>query len=374
MELSTKTESVTPGVSARDPQPMRRPPRFTVDRAIRIGFIVALLAIVVWLLWYFAALVIYLLIGMILAYLLSPLVDRVQGIGLGRVPAILLVFVLAFGALSLLLTYLIPFVVRQATGLSQLISNDLLVQVADAIETYSGGIINAETVTGAVQRTLGALFQDEQMSRTFDSLVDLFTDLFYAVLVIPFVTFFFLKDGNRIRHNMLWFVPNRHFEITIALVEKIELNVGRYFKALLQQCFAVAATATLLLTIVGLDYALAVGVFTGLANMIPYLGPLMGFVAGSVVSVAQTGDTSMVLRVLIAMSLTQIADNVFFQPLIFARAARTHPLIILFVVLIGARLAGIVGMLLAIPVTATARVALAQILWSIRNYRILRAS
>lgn len=350
----------------------RRRGRFPAERLIRLVFGVAVVGLAVWLLWYFSGLVFYLLVGMILAYLLSPLVDRVQGIGLGRVPAILVVFVLVLGGISILLTYLIPFVGRQISGLSQLLSPELLMQLATTIETYSGGIIQAETVTAAINRTIAALFQDDQLSRTFDSLVDLFTDLVYAILVIPFVTFFFLKDGNRIRHNLLWFVPNRHFEITIALVEKIEVNVGRYFRALFLQCLYVATTAALLLTIIGLDYALAVGVFAGLANTIPYLGPLMGFIAGTVVSVAQTGDTSMVFGVLVAMVITQVADNVLYQPLIFARAARTHPLIILFVVLIGAQLAGIIGMFLAIPLTATARVAVSQILWSIRNYRILR--
>ncbi len=373
MELAQQVEKESaPGPQATAHPPRR--PRVTVERAIRIGFALTVVAIIAWVLWYFAALVIYLLVGIVLAYLLSPLVDRVQGIGLGRVPSILIVFVLVLGVLALLLTYLIPFIARQSSGLSQLISNELLLQVAAAIETYSGGLFKAQTVTAAVNRTIGALFQDEQMTRTVDSLVDLFTDLFYAVLVIPFVTFFFLKDGNRIRHNLLWFVPNRHFEITIALVEKIEINVGRYFRALLMQCVYVATTATVLLWIVGLDYAVAVGVFTGLANMIPYLGPMMGFIAGTIVSIAQTGDSSMVIGVLVAMAITQVTDNVLYQPMIFSRAARTHPLIILFVVLIGAQLAGIIGMFLAIPITATARVAVGQILWSIRNYRILRAS
>jgi predicted PurR-regulated permease PerM len=352
----------------------RRPQRVTVERAIRVVFVLVLVAGVAWLLWFFAALVIYLLVGMIMAYLLAPVVDRIQGIGLGRVPAILLTFVLALGGLSLLLTYLIPFVGRQASGLSQLLSTEFLTQVAETVERYSGRLIRAEAIMEAATRATTTLFQGDGIARTFDSLVDLFTDIFYAVLVIPLVTFFFLKDGNRIRHNLLWFVPNRHFEITIALVEKIELNVGRYFRALLLQCVYVASTASVLLLIVGLDYAIAVGVFTGVANMIPYLGPLMGFLAGTLVAVAQTGDASLIIGVLTAMAITQITDNVIFQPMIFARAAKTHPLIILFVVLIGARVAGIVGMLIAIPVTATARVAVAQILWSLRNYRALKAS
>ncbi|HEX7071677.1 MAG TPA: AI-2E family transporter [Rhodothermales bacterium] len=361
-------------IPAPDAPPQRRHPRVTVERALRVAFVLLVVAGIAWLLWFFASLVIYLLVGMILAYLLAPIVDRIQGVGLGRVPAILVTFVLVLGGLSVLATYLIPFIARQASGLSELLSAEILVQVAETVERLTRRLIRAEAITDAATRAAAALFQGDGMVRTFDSLVDLFTDIFYAVLVIPLVTFFFLKDGNRIRHNLLWFVPNRHFEITIALVEKIELNVGRYFRALLLQCVSVASTATVLLLIVGLDYAIAVGVFTGLANMIPYLGPLMGFLAGTLVAVAQTGDGSLIVGVLISMALTQITDNVIFQPMIFSRAARTHPLIILFVVLIAARVAGIVGMLLAIPLTATARVAIAQILWSIRNYRALKTS
>lgn len=373
MEVTPERTVHGPVSSGGVPPVERRRTRFTVDRTLRILFTVAVVVIVFSLLWYFSALVIYLAIGIILAYLLGPLVDRVQGIGVGRIVAILFVFAVVLGGLSLLITFLVPFVARQVSGVTQLISLELIEQAAETIDRVTGGIVPQSVIMDSLNRGVESLFQDDLISRAVDSVFGLFANLFYALLVIPFVTFFFLKDGNRIRHSIFWFVPNRYFEITVALAEKIEINVGRYFRALLLQCTAVASVASVLLLIVGLDYAVAVGIFTGLANMIPYLGPLMGFLAGTMVSVAQTGDGSLVLGVLVAMALTQISDNVFFQPLIFARAAKAHPIIILFVVLIGAQLAGIVGMLLAIPVTATFRVALAQILWSVRNYRILRA-
>jgi predicted PurR-regulated permease PerM len=100
----------------------------------------------------------------------------------------------------------------------------------------------------------------------------------------------------------------------------------------------------------------------------------MGFLAGGLVSIAETGNFSMIPSVFIAMGLTQVADNLFFQPIIFSRAAQTHPRLILFVVLIGAQLGGIVGMLIAIPLTTTIRVGVEQVLWSLRNYRILKVA
>lgn len=350
--------------------------RVVLDRVVRIGLVLAGLAVVVWCVWYFATLIVYLLVGSILAYLLRPLVDRVQGLGLGRIPAILVTLVLVIGTVSVLLTYLVPFVAQQTGELSQQVSVEALTAAASDIERWLARWLPVQPgqIEQAVTDAVTALFQSERITQVVGSMVDLFADIFYAVLVIPFVIFFVLKDGTLIRRGMLGLVPNRYFEVTLALTEQIETTIGRYFRGLLLQCVSIAALASVALYVVGLQYALAVGLFAGLANTIPYFGPLMGLLAGTLVGVAQTGDFSLVPGVLAAMAVTQVADNVFFQPLIFARAAEAHPLLILFVVLVGAQLAGIVGMLLAIPCLTIVRVTAQQILWSLRNYRILHVA
>jgi len=93
-----------------------------------------------------------------------------------------------------------------------------------------------------------------------------------------------------------------------------------------------------------------------------------------VVAVVQTGDFALIFWVFLAMGATQLMDNVLFQPIIFSRAAQTHPLVILFVVLIFAQLGGIVGMIIAIPLLTTVRVLIQEVLWSLRTYRILEAA
>lgn len=451
--------------------------RFTFDRAVRMLVGILLLGAVAWLVWYFGSLVVYLIVGVLLAYLMRPLVDRLQGVGLPQIPAILTAFVIVLGAITILLTELVPFAGQQIRDLSEQIafepaaqvvavdplgqtvqpalrSGDLIVAVdgapwtgmdqlyaaiqakapgevvelvvegedgtrrqvavtvrepldgaeavtttdangttvvrldalglvlrevtmsdaAAAIEERLRGVIPFEkgAIVRGVTTALEDLLHEERITRFAGSVVGIFTDIIYAVLVIPFVAFFTLKDGMRIRHGLLRYVPNRYFEITLTIVEKIETIIGRYFKALLVQCVSVATIASVLLYIIGLKYAVAVGVFTGLANTIPYFGPLMGFLAGTLVSIVQTGDFSLVPEVLVAMALTQAADNLFFQPFLFSRAAQTHPLIILFVVLMGAQVAGIVGMLVAIPLATILRVTVEQVLWSLRNYRILQ--
>lgn len=371
----TKTDDFAPSSDRERSGALPASPtsRWTWERVSRLAAGLGLLGVAAWLAWYFSSLVLYLIVGMVLAYLVRPLVDRLQGLGIGRIPAILVTFVLFFGGISLLVTYLVPFAGGQLNELSQLVSAEALGNAAEAIEEWLIQFIPLQKgeIQEAVATSIQMLFQGDRITQIASSLVSVFTDIFYAVLVIPFVMFFVLKDGTSLRRSLLHLVPNRYYEVTLAVVEKVETNVGRYFRGLLVQCVSIATVAAVALWFAGLEYAVAVGIFAGLANTIPYFGPLMGFIAGTLVGVAQTGNFSLVPGVLIAMSITQVADNVFFQPLIFSRAAQTHPLIILFVVLIGAQLAGIIGMLLAIPLMTILRVMAREVRWSLRNYQIL---
>ncbi len=353
---------------------------YTIDRIVRFLLGTAAVALAGWVLWYFAGLVLYLVVGGVLAYLLRPVVDWLQSRGLRRVPAIFSTFVLVVGGIAVVVTSIVPFVGRQVQELSQLISVEMVTDVARYLEVRlrqvapieSGVFVeNVERMAESLRR--GDLVRGDRVADTVSSVVAVFTNIIYAVVIIPFVTFFLLKDGLQIRRSLMGLVPNRYFEVTLAIVDKVESNISRYFRALLIQCTSIAVIASVLLWMVGLQNAIAIGIFTGLANTIPYFGPFLGFVFGALVGIAQTGNLALVPWVALAMGVTQLADNVLLQPLIFSRAAKAHPLVILFVVLIGARLGGILGMLVAIPLTTTIRVVVEQVLWSLRNYRILRS-
>ncbi len=364
---------------------MSRPPNegpsvITFDWVVRVLLGGVALVTVGGMLWYFAGIVVYLIVGGILAYLLRPPVDYMQGLGMGRVPAILVAFAAFLGVIVVIVTSVVPFITRQVQDLSQLITVDTAAYVASLIEARVQGVIpmeqgvleeNVRQVAQSLMR--GDLVEGQQVAETLGSVVSVFTNIVYAVVIVPFVTFFLLKDELRIRRSLLRLVPNRHFEVTLSILAKVEGSIGRYFRALLVQGTTIAVIASTLLWIVGLRGAIAIGIFTGLANTIPYFGPFLGFLAGTLVGIAQMGDVSLVPGVALAMALTQLADNVLLQPLIFSRAAQTHPLVILFVVLAGAQLGGILGMLVAIPLTTTLRVIVEQLLWSLRNYRILWA-
>jgi len=111
----------------------------------------------------------------------------------------------------------------------------------------------------------------------------------------------------------------------------------------------------------------------GVANTIPYFGPIIGYILSIIVSIIEVGDFTLVLPCVLAILFVQILDNIIFQPFIFSRSADMHPVAILFIIMIGAETAGIIGMLIAIPIATIIKITINQIRWSFNNYYVFRS-
>jgi len=345
------------------------------DRWGRLVVLLALLTASIWILWFFSELAFFLIISGLVAYLLGPIADFFQRMGTGRTVGVLMTFVFVAAVVVIGFASMVPFIEEQVIDLAKLLSPEVLRQATASIEETLRHYVPMPE--GAVDQGLAnaieALFRQERISNAFSYTIDLFTNILYALLVIPLVTFFLMKDGRDLTEAVVNLVPNRYFELTVDLIESIRNHLGRYFRALLVRDIVVAVLATVLLSGVGLRYASVVGIFAGLANTIPYFGPLLGLAAAIIVGVAQTGDLVLFPGIFAAIFVTQIVDNVL-QPFIFSRAIRIHPLVILCTVIIGAEVGGIIGMLLAIPVITVLWVTAKSISWSIQNYKVFRIS
>jgi predicted PurR-regulated permease PerM len=193
--------------------------------------------------------------------------------------------------------------------------------------------------------------------------------LMLAVLV-PFVAFFFLKEGRRITHGIVELVPNAYFELFLNLIHQINGQIGGYIRGQLLAVSVVATLSVIGLTLIEVPYALPVGVLAGLANMIPYLGPAIGIVAASLVALTTGGEGALVGWVVVVFLIIQLIDNVVIQPLVVAKSVDLHPLVVLIVVLIGSDQMGIVGMLIAVPVTGILKVTGLTVYKGMRAYRV----
>ncbi|MEX0679851.1 MAG: AI-2E family transporter [Balneolales bacterium] len=342
-----------------------------------IRFIISLTAIVLFLLilYRFFTLVLYALIALVITYILDPFVNRMQSVGMHRTLAISLVIASLILIFIWLSSSVLPAIANQVIALGQQLNMDAILSVSTQIEEHileQFPFLPEGFLRDNVPNAVGFLFQTDDFSHTINNVLGIFANIFWAFLVIPFATFFILKDGAQLRRNILQLVPNKYFETVLTGIEKVEKRLVTYFKSVGLQSIIIATTATITLSIAGLNNASSVGIVVGIANIIPYFGPVIGYILAILVSILETGDFSLVIFVILAIAGTQLIDIIFLQPILFSRSANLHPLVVLFVVMIGAELAGVFGMLVAVPLTAVIVITIEQIRWSLDNYNVFR--
>jgi predicted PurR-regulated permease PerM len=192
------------------------------------------------------------------------------------------------------------------------------------------------------------------------------------VIVVPLVLFFFLSEGRAIKRALIELVPNRYFEMVLNLLYRIDVQLGGYIRGMVLYVIIMSILSILGLYAVGLEYFLVIGAVAGIVNVIPYLGPMIGIVAGVMAAVIQHSalTVGVMLPVVVVLLVVHLIDNVFVTPVVVARSVNLHPLIVIFMVLVGSQLFGAIGMLLAVPVTAVLKVTIQTIVEGLRSYSV----
>ena len=349
----------------------------TLEKIVKSVIFIAGVLVVGIIIYNYSNLAVYALIALIFSYLLDPFVNRMQAAGIDRTLAITITLTTVLLIVVWISTSIIPLVANRMAVLTRQLHTDNLIMIANQIEIHLRS--NFDFIPQGYLRDNVAVFVEDlfnfgRLSEVVGDLIGIFTNLFAAFLIIPFATFFFLKDGHKIRRDILQLVPNKYFETTLSLVDKIETRLGYYFRSVIIQCTIVGIVSWLTLSVAGLNNSASVGIAIGVANSIPYFGPIIGYLLSIVVSIIETGDFSLVIPCILAVMFAQILDNVVLQPLIFSKSADIHPVAILFIIMIGAQTAGILGMLVAIPIATVIKITINQTAWSFNNYQVFRAS
>jgi predicted PurR-regulated permease PerM len=190
------------------------------------------------------------------------------------------------------------------------------------------------------------------------------------VVLVPLVMFFLLKDGRTFKKSFISAVPNRYLELTVNVLHKMDLQLGAYLRGKLLLSMFVGLLSILALWMLGVDYFVVLGALNGLANLIPYLGPLLGGLTTVVVAVFTTGTFDAVPGIVVAFTIIQAIDNAVFQPLILARNVHLHPLTIILAIIIGGQFFGVLGLFLAVPAAGIVKVVLQEILRNLRQFHL----
>jgi putative permease len=165
-------------------------------------------------------------------------------------------------------------------------------------------------------------------------------------------------------------VPNRYFEFSLNVLQKMDSQLGNYLRGQFLVALMIGTLSTITLWLLGVDFFLMIGPIAGLMNMIPYVGPIAGGLLAIIASVITSGQFDTIPGIVIAFTAIQIFDNSLLQPLILARNVELHPMLILLAILIGGKLFGIVGLLLAVPFAAILKVIIVETVVNFRRYHL----
>ena len=308
-------------------------------------------------------------LGAVLAYLLVPAVNALERQGVGRTRATALVLAVLTALLALLVRLALPVVREQIASIqAQWASGELLGLVRDLEAKLAAQLGFVE----AGDLGLVASVRDAMASET-GPLIGYVPDLLETVgnaVVVPFVLFALLRDGPTLRRRMLTVVPNRYFEFAMTVLYKADAHLGGYLRGQALIAVLVGSSTALGLGLLGVDYYLVLGLVTGLANFVPYVGFVVSAALSIAVSIVTTGGTDQVAAVVILYVVLQSIENVVFQPWITGRNVSMHPVLVLLAILIGGRVAGVPGMALAVPTAAVLKVVFLETVVGLRRYHL----
>lgn len=286
------------------------------------------------------------------AYILMPVVEFLEHRGLSRVAAVSLLygaFALIGGIAALLLIQ--PF----TTQMEALSSN--LPHYADLAQAKLGQAqVDLEAKFPGLQRyrlaetiaTQVGAYVDESVQSLPTLLLNLFT-LVSIVVIVPFMTWYLLVEGSAIKKALVSLVPNRHFETALNLIHRVDANLSAYLFGQLVDALMVGLLSAIGYSAIGVHYGMVIGILSGLANLIPYVGPVVGALAAVAVTLLEAGLTTKVLSILLVASAIQMIDNFFIQPTVMSKSVDLHPFAVLAILLIAGDAWGLWGLLLGIP-------------------------
>jgi predicted PurR-regulated permease PerM len=172
------------------------------------------------------------------------------------------------------------------------------------------------------------------------------------LILIPYFTFFFLKDGRFFKKTMIEWIPNRYFEPALKFFFEMSRRMRSYLQSTLLDCLLVGVFVGIGSYFVGAPYPVVLGTIAFIFNTIPLLGPLIYGAICIVIPVAAGKSTDVIIGSIGVFVISRIFDDLFFTPVLYGKSHHLHPVVVVCSVLLGESIAGAWGMFLAIPITS----------------------
>jgi len=327
-----------------------------MNSALRVNWLVAI-SLTGWLLYLLAPVLTPFVASALLAYIGDPLADRLQRLKMPRTLAVIVVFLLTFLMLLLLVVLVGPLIRSQVTALF-----DALPEIARQFEqVWMPNIAGYLNIEAGDDVGIGAfLSRYSDMAGTWGTKVlvsvtksgGAVAAAVLSLFLVPILTFYLLRDWDSILAHLGALLPSKQRETIVKLAQETDEVLGAFLRGQLLVMLALSIIYSVGLSLVGLKFAIAIGVVAGLVSFVPYLGFVFGISLAGLTVALEPNPLWLLAGVVATFSIAQLLEGSILTPKLVGDRIGLHPVIIIFAVAAGGQLFGFFGILLALPAAA----------------------
>lgn len=317
-----------------------------------------------------------LIIAVIFSTILTPVVNFLEGLGIPQWLAILINILIILGLIILAISRAIPALISTVETLSAAMQSDFITNLEQHINKLVPESMDAAQLSNRIISQLNNLVVN--IVSGLGTFLKSVGSIFATIAIIPLFTFFLLKDKRKMVKGFVALIPNKYFELSLNIIYKIGDKISQYLIGKIIQSIIVAVLSIIGLFIINLIFNnpvppfILIGIIAGLANMIPYVGPVAGAIPALIVAMVnvQSGLFTVLIWIAIVFTIVQTLDASLIAPLVVSKSVNLHPITVVAVIIIGGKVAGILGMFLGVPAAGIAKVIISQISWGLKAYHL----
>ncbi|WP_105145355.1 AI-2E family transporter [Streptococcus suis] len=297
----------------------------------------------------------------LLYYLLNPIVDWLEKYKISRTAAISVLFVLIGLLLVWGLAVAIPSIQEQVTSFAQNLPSNI-----QKIESHVTTLLENEQFEQLRPTALEMLNKVNDQIISYaqkfsssavnwaSSLISTASQIIVAILIMPFILFYLLRDGQQLNAHVTQYLPTKWRSSVSKVLTDVNSQLSNYVRGQVTVAIIVALMFSVMFSLIGLNYPVTLGVMAGFLNLIPYLGSFLAMIPAVILGLI--AGPVMLIKVLIVFMVEQTIEGRFVTPLIIGSSLSIHPITILFVLLTAGQMYGVLGVLLGIPIYASIKV------------------
>ncbi|GEN55454.1 AI-2E family transporter [Halobacillus faecis] len=315
-----------------------------------------------------------LILSVVVYYLLRPIINLLESWRIKRIWGILITLLALVGIITMLVVLIIPFLEKQLISLAEELPRYLQDLINTIDEWLRNSIFSAyytnlfEDVDGMIKQIPDYI--SSYASETVEGITNIIstvTNVVVALVTLPFILFYLLKDGHRLPSFIIRMFPPKVRPEVSSVFKGIDHQLSAYIQGQIIVSFCIGLMMYIGFLIIGLEYALLLAAIASVTSVVPYLGPVIAITPALIISIVTS--PFMVVKLVFVWTIVQLLEGKFISPQIMGKSLHIHPVTIIFVLLTAGHLFGIVGIILAIPGYAILKVVVSHLYyWFQKRY------